>query len=47
MAPPIRNIADAPPGGISATPKRVLNRLAIRSLKVRGVVGRGRGRRGK
>ena len=45
MAAPIRNVSDASAGQVGATPPRILNRLAIRVLKTRGVVGRGRRRR--
>lgn len=44
MAAPIRNVADATMGMITSTPRRVLNRLAIRVLKTRGVTSRGRRR---
>lgn len=46
MAAPIRNIGQASPGQITATPARTLNQLAIRLTKVRGALGtRRRGRR--
>lgn len=49
--PPIRNLNQAEPGQITATPIGVLNRLGIRKLVDRNVkpIGRapkGRGRRG-
>lgn len=44
MAAPIRNIGSASPGQITATPARTLNRLAIRVMKVRGVVSKGKRR---
>jgi hypothetical protein len=44
MAAPIRNISDASPGQITATPQKTKNLLAIRLTKVRGVVSKGRRR---
>lgn len=44
MAAPNRNVVGAPSGAITATPKRVLNRLGITVMRVRGVKGRGRRR---
>lgn len=35
--PPARSVANAEPGQITATPSRVLRRLGIRVLRVRGV----------
>lgn len=39
---PTRNVKDAEPGQVTATPNRILRRLAIRKLIVRGVRGRRR-----
>jgi hypothetical protein len=44
MAAPIRNIGQASAGQITATPARIKNRLAIRVMRIRGVVARGRRR---
>lgn len=44
MAPPIRQIGDAEPGQITATPNSVLRKLAIRKFRLPGIKG---GRRGK
>lgn len=37
MTAPIRNLNDANVGQITATPARILNKLAIKVMKVRGV----------
>jgi hypothetical protein len=44
MAVPVRNIGQAAVGQITATPSRVLSRLAIRIMRVKGVPARGRRR---
>ena len=40
MAPPIRNITDASPGQITATPSNVERKLAIRVTKITGYKGK-------
>lgn len=46
MPKPVRSISDAEPGQITATPKRVLDKLGIRKLKVTGYKAKRGGRRG-
>lgn len=44
MTTPIRNPKDAPPGAITGTPARVLQKLAVKVMRVRGVSSKGRRR---
>lgn len=37
--PPARSVTTATPGQVGSTPKRVLTKLGIRVLKVRGAKG--------
>jgi hypothetical protein len=44
MTPPIRNITDASPGQITATPANIERKLAIKLTKITGYKGK-KGRR--